>query len=335
MKKHTWQGIFVLGIVSIFVFGLNGAVTAQEKIEIPHMNWSTGSVGGSWFPIGSMIADSVNKTYFKGYPITAIPGAGGVGNPKRVAIGDAVVRFGISYAPFLKSAVAGTPPYDKAYPNLKAVCSLITNAFHFVGAKNLEVNTMRDIKERKIPLKVGTGSSGSTELFTIQAIFSELGLSLKDLEGWGGKVEYAATSSRVNLWKDRHIDAWEAFINPPASAVSQVLMARDGNLIGLEKSLRDSLIQKWGYVDFVIPAGTYKGQDKPIETIGLSMVVFARDDVTDQVAYLLAKTVAEIKDKLVKVNAAFKKWEPEMMSKGFGIDVHPGALKYYKERGWR
>jgi len=335
MKKHTWKTLSVILWLSVFVIIQGNALSAQEKIEVPHMNWSTGSVGGSWFPIGSMIADTVNKRYFKGYPITAIPGAGGVGNPKRVAIGDASVRFGISYAPFLKSAVSGKPPYDKAYPNLKAICSLLTNAFHFVGAKDLKIKTIGEIKDRKIPLRMGTGSSGSTELFTIQAIFEEMGISLKDLEKWGGKVEYAATSSRVNLWKDRHIDAWEAFINPPASAVAQVLMARSGNLIGLEKSLRDVLKQKWGYVDFVIPAGTYKGQDEPIETIGLSMVVFARDDVPENVAYLMAKTVAEMKDKLVKVNAAFKKWEPEMMSKGFGIDTHPGALKYYRERGWR
>ncbi len=87
-------------------------------------------------------------------------------------------------------------------------------------------------------------------------------------------------------------------------------------------------------MDFTIPAGTYKGQDKPLETIGLSMLVFVRDDVSNEVTYRMAKTVAGMKDKLIKVNAAFKKWEPEMMTKGLGIEVHPGALKYYKERGW-
>lgn len=334
MRKNQWILICISLVVgTVLLCGLPPAL-AQEKIKIPHINFSTGSVGGGWFPIGTMIADTTNKQHFKGYPITSIPGAGGVGNPKRVAIGEGEVKFGISYAPFLKSAVAGQPPYDKPYTNLKAVCSLITNAFHFIGDKRLNIRMMREIKDRKIPLKFGTGPPGSTELFTIEAIFAALGIGFSDIEKWGGKVERAGTSQRVDLWKDRHIDAWEAFINPPAAAVTRVLMARKGNLIGLEKPLREALKKKWGYVDFTMAAGTYKGQDKPLETIGLSMLVFVRDDVSNEVTYRMAKTVAGMKDKLIKVNPAFKKWEPKMMTKGLGIAVHPGALKYYKERGW-
>lgn len=55
---------------------------------------------------------------------------------------------------------------------------------------------------------------------------------------------------------------------------------------------------------------------------------------SDEVVYLITKTVAEMKDRLVKVNPAFQRWEPGMMPKGLGIDIHPGAVKYYKERGW-
>lgn len=333
MRKNQWKTIWVVLLAGMVVLYWGSQGLAVEKIEAPQMAFSTGSVSGTWFPIGSVISDTLNKTYFESYALTAVPGAGGVGNPKRVSIGDSKVRFGISYAPFLKTAVEGKPPYDKAYPNLRAVCSLVTNGFSFIGDKKLSIKTMGEIKDRKLSLKLGTGASGSTELFTTELIFSEMGSSLDDVKKWGGTVDFGGTAARTNLWKDRHINAWIAFINHPSSAIVQLLAARSGNLIGLEKPLREKL-KKWGYVDYAIPAGTYKGQDKPVDTVGLSMILFVREEVADAIVYRFTKTVAEMKDQLIKTNAAFKKWEPEGMVKGLGIDVHPGALQYYKERGW-
>jgi hypothetical protein len=307
---------------------------AQEKIDAPYMAFSTGSVSGSWFPIGAIIADELNKKYFKSYALTAVPGAGGVGNPKRVSIGDSNIRFGISFACFLISAAEGKTSYDKLHPDLRAIASLVTNAFYLIGDEKLDIRTMGEIKDRKLGLKLGVDTPGSTGLFTTDLIFSEMGSSLDDIEKWGGKVHRVGTAGRVDLWKDRHIDAWIGFINHPASAISQSLAARSGKIIGLEEPLREKLAKKWGYIDYVIPADTYKGQEKDIVTTGLPMVLFAKESVSNDIVYRFTKTVAEMKDKLVKTNGAFVNWEPPDMIKGLGIEVHPGALQYYKEQGW-
>lgn len=216
MRKNQWKVLWVLSLAGMILLSLGSQGLAQEKIKAPHMAFSTGSVSGTWFPIGSAISDNLNKKYFESYALTAVPGAGGVGNPKRVSIGDSKVRFGISYACFLKTAVEGKAPYDKAYPNLRAICSLVTNGFSFIADKKLNIKTIREIKDRKLSLKLGTGASGSTELFTTELIFSEMGSSLNDIKKWGGTVDYGGTSARTNLWKDRHINAWIAFINHPA-----------------------------------------------------------------------------------------------------------------------
>jgi TRAP transporter TAXI family solute receptor len=334
MKTRLWKAICVSIVVGVFVLYGGTYGVAQEKIKAPQMAFSTGSVAGSWFPIGSVISDELNKKYFKSYALTAVPGAGGVGNPKRVSIGDSNIRFGISFACFLIAADQGKAPYDKAYPNLRAICSLVTNAFYLIGDEKLGIKTIGEIKDRKLPLKLGADTPGSTGLFTTKLIFSEMGSSLDDIKKWGGKVNFSGTSARVNLWKDRHIDAWIGFINHPASAISQAQASRPGKIIGLEKPLREKLKKKWGYVDYVIPAGTYKGQDQKIVTTGLSMILFAEEGVSDPIVYRFTKTVAEMKDKLVKTNGAFKTWEPKDMVKGLGIKVHPGARQYYKERGW-
>ena len=331
-KMFKVSCVTLLACILILCGGTSGF--ALEKIKADYMSLSLGSAAGSWTAIGTVIAENVNKQYFEGFPITPIPGAGGVGNPKRVSIGDSKVRMGFSYAPFLKSAVSGKPPYDKPYTNLRAVCGLITNVYHVVLAKDINLSSHAEIKDKKFGLKLGTGPSGSTELFTTQAIFKTMGADLNDLKEWGGSVNQGSTGARSNLWKDRHIDAWCSFINPPAAAVAQVLAARPAKFLVVDKFIRDDLINKWGYVDVTLAPGTYKGQDQPVPSIGLSIVVFAREDVPEEVIYRLTKTVAEMKDKLVKAYPTFSKWTPEGMCKGLGIDLHPGAIKYYKERGW-
>lgn len=184
-------------------------------------------------------------------------------------------------------------------------------------------------------VKFGTGPSGSTELFTSEIIYSEMGLDLvNDIVKWGGKVEKVGNVNRDDLWKDRHINIFTSMQFVPAPAVEQVLMARSADVMEIDEDLRSALINKWGYVNVFIDADTYKGQNNPIETVGLAMIIVARSDVPDEVAYLLTKAIAEMKDDLVNTNASFMEWEPEMMPKGLGIEIHPGALKYYKERGW-
>ena len=329
---------FVLLITFILVFSCMFAsytIFAQERIKIPAMNFTTAGTTGSWFPIGAVIVDNVNKKYFEGYPINAIAGEGGVSNPSRVGIGEEEVKFGFTYSTFAKNAIEGKPPYDKAYPNIKAICSLTINVYHFVAAENLNLTKISDVKDGKIKLNFGTGPAGSTELFTSEVLFSEMGLNLvDDIMKWGGKVEAVSNANRDELWQNRHIDVYTSIQVFPSASVTQILMARPGKIIEIDKDLRDNLINKWGYINYTIPSGSYRGQDNPVETIGMSMIIIARSDVPDNVAYLLTKAIAEMKDDLVNTNASFKTWEPEMMPKGVGIEIHPGALQYYKERGW-
>jgi TRAP transporter TAXI family solute receptor len=326
-----------MGLFFIIVFYMLGGAAqtvAEDKIQAPQMAFTLGSPTGGWMAIGSTIADEVNKRCFEGYPLTAIPGAGGVGNPKRVGIGKQSIKFGFSYAPFLRLAVAGKPPYDKAYTNLKGICSLTRNGLQFVFSKDLNMKSLKEIKEKKIPLRIGVGPTGSGDLFVVETVLGEIGVTLDDIKGWGGKVEYVFGANRVNLWKDRHINAsgWQATL--PSPLVADAMLSRQGDFVQLEESFRDLLKEKWGFEDFAIPSGTYKGQDYDVHSVGLSINVFVRDDVSEEIVYRFTKTIAEMKETLVQGHPGFKKWEPEGMTT-VGIDYHPGALKYYKERGWK
>lgn len=330
MKRKRIGTLLMVGLIVLLTFSIVNVCSAQE-IKIPKMTISTGSVGAGWYTTCSSIADWVNAQV-EGYPITAVPGAGGVGNPMRVAKGDADI--GVSYGPFLILARDGKVPYEQKYPNLKSICSLIANSHHFLVAKKIEATTLKDVVDKKIGLKMASAFPGATDFFVLEQIFAELGITVKNIGKWGGSVQLIGTSGRVDLWKDRHIDALHSLIEFPAAAITEALASRPGRLLGLTESVRDMLAKKFGFIKVEIPPGTYPGQDYPVPTVKLAMVLFATSDAPEEAIYLITKTVAESQERFRQAYGAFKYWKAEDMIEGLGIPVHEGALKYYKERGW-
>ena len=88
-----------------------------------------------------------------------------------------------------------------------------------------------------------------------------------------------------------------------------------------------------GFVRTKIPANTYKGQTEDVLTVGAPTIYISRDDLPDDVAYKIVKILAEnIKD-VNAVHASLKNLTPEKMATVSGLDLHPGAEKFYREAG--
>jgi uncharacterized protein len=112
------------------------------------------------------------------------------------------------------------------------------------------------------------------------------------------------------------------------------MSGRPAYLLDIPDKVRDGLAEKWGYVKYTFPANGYPNQPKAVETIGLPFVVFATTRLGDEIVYDMTKQIAENPEKMATAHASFKDWKPEDMIDGCGIEFHPGALRYYKERGW-
>ncbi|MGI6066949.1 MAG: TAXI family TRAP transporter solute-binding subunit [Bacillota bacterium] len=103
--------------------------------------------------------------------------------------------------------------------------------------------------------------------------------------------------------------------------------------ISIDEEKRDSLVEKHALKKVTIPAGTYNGQDYDVQTVGMPCVLFTRDDVSEEVIYNLTKKLVEEKEYLSKVHVLFEEFKPEEAWQNTGIELHPGAEKYYKEAG--
>jgi TRAP transporter TAXI family solute receptor len=330
MTRKGLVTLFMVGLIALLTFSVVN-VWSAEKVKIPKMTISTGSVGAGWYTTCSSIADWTNEK-LKGHPLTAVPGAGSVGNPARVTQGEADI--GVSYGPLLKLAIKGKAPYEEKFPNLRAMFSLTANSHHFIVARQIEAKTLKDIVDKKIGLKMGSSFPGTSDNLVLENIFQVLGTSYKQMGKWGASVQLIGTAGRVGLWKDRHINGFHSLIEFPAAAITEAMASRPGRLLGLTEPIRDMLVKERGFVKVTIPPGTYPNQDYPVPTVQMKMVLFTTHDAPEEAIYLITKTVAESQERFRKAYGAFKYWKPEDMIKGLGIEVHKGSVKYYKERGW-
>jgi TRAP transporter TAXI family solute receptor len=298
---------------------------------IPRTNLITGSTGSSWYRIGSAIAERTNHG-FEGQPITAIPGAGGVSNPARV--GQMPGDLGLSFIPFLRAAYQGDPPYPRSYPELRHVATLLRNKFHVVAAGGVSIGSLGDIGKRRMGLRIGTGPPGSGEEFLLKECLSSWGVTYEDIRSWGGRVEYLGSGERADLFRDNHIDIITFHAVDPSSLVTELMLSRPARLLSIPDDVRDELDRRWGVKALSIVADTYPTQSTRVETAGLEFGLFTTADVSEDLVYALVKTIAENKTYLESVHIGFETWEPRDMPFNLGVPQHPGAIRYYRERGW-
>jgi hypothetical protein len=148
--------------------------------------------------------------------------------------------------------------------------------------------------------------------------------------------ERLSVAEGVNAMKDRKIDALTWVGGVPTAAITD-LAATPGITIKLldHAQYADAMNKKWGplYVKGIIPAGSYKGQDKDVTNIDVWNLLVADKKMTDQMAYTIVKTLMEHKDDLVAVHREAKNITLEAQGSGSPIPMHPGARKYWEERG--
>lgn len=307
--------------------------SAQESTALPilaDVELLSGAATGSWYTIGAGVADKFNENY-DGFPMTCAPGPGSIGNIPVIAAGDSDIAM--SYGPFLIAAANGTAPYDTAYTNLRAIAALQPTVIQ--PLTTMPINSVGEFIEGKVKGTLGLYPVGNASTFIISTILQAYGIEKpEDISAWGAEVYYADGASMSDAWSDRHIDLQMPMLNIPASAVTEALVARsDGKLISLDESIVQKLEAENGFSSYTIKAGTYEGQDEDILTIGLPIVFFCAEDADEDMIYNFTKSLYENKEYFLGVHSSFNEFDPETMNEGCAIELHPGAVKFYKEAG--
>lgn len=322
---------FLSAVGLLAAIALSGPAAAQEA-KHDNATFISGGPTGTWYPTAAAISDMVN-THYEGQPLGTIPGKGAVGNP--LVVGSGGAQFGLSYGPFLKLAHDGNNEIYKkdGFANLRAVANLVPNTVHIVIADGVDMDILSKLKDGET-VRFGVGQKGSSNHFAIEKILEEYGYDYEGMEAQGSTIVEGAQQGLADAFANRQLDIYSNTVGMNSNDLQQAISARNGRVFELPEEIRNEMVSKWGYVPAVIPAGTYNGQEEDIAALNLSTVVFTTAEMDDEIVYHMVRDMAENHDRLIAAYGGFERWKPEDIHVGLPIEVHPGAVKYYKERGW-
>ena len=300
-----------------------GGALAQQQTTIAI---ATGGTGGVYYPLGGGMANVLTK-YVPGYAATARVTGGSVDNLK--LIGSKQSEIAMVMVDAALDALKGDDKFKGAPVDVRTLMVLYPNRMHVVSIEGKGIEKMSDLKGKR----VSTGSPGSaTEVMAFRVI-EAAGLDKdKDM-----RRERLGVAESTNAIKDGKIDAYFWVGGLPTAAVTD-LGATPGVKIKLvdHADVLDKMNAKYGgiYTAGVIAAKTYPGQDKDNEITVVQNILVANASMTDKVAYDIVKTFIEHKDDLVAVHGEAKSIElANQTPKGSPIPWHPGAVKYFTEKG--
>ena len=304
---------------------LAGAAQAQEKYSL---SIATGGTGGVYYPLGGGLANLLSK-YVPGLQATAEVTGGSIDNLKLIATGKPYIAFSMADAG--QDAYRGEDKFKGTKVPLRTLMVLYPNRMHVVTIEGTGITKLADLKGKR----VSTGSPGSaTEVMGFRVI-EAAGLD-KDRDM---KRERLGVSESVNALKDRKIDAFFWVGGLPTAAVTDL-----ANTPGIKIRMIDhadtvaAMNKKYGplYIEDVIPKATYRGMDADNKQATVWNILVSHENLSSQTAYNIVKTIFDKRDDMIAVHKEAENFRLEnQKAEASPIPFHPGAVKYFAERGVR
>ena len=312
-------------LVAFGAIAMSSVLTADAQ-QSQQLSIATGGTGGVYYPLGGGFGSILGKT-FPGTTATAQVTGGSVANLQLIGSGKADLCFTQVDAAW--DAINGTDKFTSGKLPIRALVVMYPNHMHVVTVEGTGINKVEDIKGKR----VSTGSPGSaTEVYALRVI-EAAGLDPdKDV-----KRERLGVAESVNAIKDKKVDAFFWVGGLPTAAVTDLASTPNTQIKMLDISqLTSKMNAKYGplYAEATIPAATYKGMGKDNKNNTVWNIMAVNASTSDELAYNLTKTMLEKVDDLALVHkeALNIKVENQTSSRA-GIPWHPGALKYFKEKG--
>ncbi len=322
MRKTVLSSIIAAGMA---VTGMS-AMTAHAQQQF--ISIGTGGVTGVYYPTGGAICRLVNKNRKEhGIRCSAESTGGSIYNINTIRAGE--LEFGVAQSDWQYHAFHGTSKFEDqgAFENLRAVFSVHPEPVTVIASDASGINTLTDAKGKRLNI----GNPGSGTRGTWEVIEEALGWERSDLR-LAAEMKSAETGQAVC---DGKIDAYFWLVGHPSALTQESLATCDAHLVNVEGPAIDKLVADNPYYRTAsIPAGMYNNEND-IVTFGVGATFVSSADVPDEVVYVVVKAVFENFDDFKKLHPAFANLsEVEMISDSLSAPLHPGAEKYYKERGW-
>lgn len=354
MAIHSPVSVFVVVVTGLVCMLLNGPVLAQETLDIGETGWEVKrpvmaaacEAGCPWGELGDFVQESMEPY---GYSVILCRNCNRMYGPGLVSENDypppldeanlengtnvrinARVDFGVTASAFLYNAYVGNFGNAEPYDNLRLIAK-IEDPFYLLLASRREsgIRNIEQIKQQEMPVRL-LDTDGS-----LSTVLNYYGISQGDIESWGGKMQVSMEEAL-----NGEFDLIMGFLaspamNPESSYWTALSQKFDLYFLEFPEDLLDQLAEQNVDSEVVeVQHSLLRGVDRRIKTLGRSgESVFVRDDTPEQAAYDLAKAIDENQGAL-KWFIRIYTYDPNTVWDNFGVPLHPGAERYYREVGY-
>lgn len=314
----------------VLAFALSlGAIVAHAQRAL---TWSAGQPSGGWYEQAGGLAALV-RSKAPQLEIKPIPGAA-YGNMTKLQASGTDLAW--SLPPVIAAAYNGDEPFKGRLSDIRLVMTgLGFVQTHFCIAEDANVRSVREIFDRKLPLRIGSPKPGGSDEWELRNVMAFYKTSYADLKERGGEVVFGSFAELAAQFRDRKLDAFVINNAVPAGDVIEAAHARKLRLLPMDADLLTHL-GTFGLVSAMIPAGSYKealGNGGNVLSAAMANTIVTSANVSPEIIHAFTAALLSDIPALRRVHPAFGGFDPRDAIRLANVPLHPGAEQAYREAG--
>lgn len=308
-------------VVALLIVVMACSTISAASRDPKFLTVGTASTGGAFYPIGIAMADIITNKV--GISTTAQITGGAVEN--NFLIQNRTADLAITMGFMAYNAVKGITPYKEKMTDINVLFSgLSKGVFHVVVNKNSSIRSIKDLKGKKVAL----GPAGGGAIAVANDVFKFYGISSNDF-----KPVYISYEQAADALTDGNIDAIVVQSAAPAPAITQLTASnKQIRVLSLEDDYLNKILKEATYYSKIVLPETMYGAEQAT-TIYTSLVVVVNKKMSQDLAYRITKALFENVDVIKNSHPSAKELDIKEAVKALPAPLHPGAVKYYKEKG--
>ncbi|MDO5400779.1 MAG: TAXI family TRAP transporter solute-binding subunit [Eubacteriales bacterium] len=286
------------------------------------MTMGTGGTTGTYYGYGGVLGQYIKNN--AGIDVTVVSTDGSKANIQGIAAGD--YQLGTVQSDVMAYAWEGTRSFeaDGKVDSFRVVAGLYAEAVQLI-TMDPSIKSVADLAGKSVSI----GAPGSGVYFNAVDVLAAAGLTEDDI-----KAQYQSFGDSTDALKDGKIDAAFIVAGAPTPAITELCTTNDAFLVPIDGAVADAIMASCPfYTVYTIPAGTYPGQDADVQTVTVKATLIVDAKASDDDVYNLTKAIFDNASAIAAENGKGAELSIENATSGMTAPFHPGAAKYFAEKG--
>ena len=316
MKKIISMVLALTLVLALTACGASGDAKAEKMVM------GTGGTAGTYYGYGGVLGQYIKN--HAGIDVTVVATDGSKANIQGIDAGD--YQLGTVQSDVMSYAWQGTRSFaeDGKVDSFRVVAGLYAESVQLV-TMNPDIKTVADLKGKSVSI----GAPGSGVYFNAMDVLAAAGLTENDIQ-----AQYQSFGDSTDALKDGKIDAAFIVAGAPTPAITELCTTNSAYLVPIDGEVAAKMMADCPfYTEYTIPAGSYAGQEEDIKTVTVKATLIVSADASEDAVYNLTKAIFDNMEAIAAENGKGAELSIENATSGMTAPFHPGAAKYFAEKG--